>query len=217
MKNSSFYRQAAWNVLGEGMWGKTAVTTLILLLIVFLAGVLPSMLGIFGDDLHIMSLSISLSSVVNLLFAYPLLYAFNMVFLQIYRRQTEESSPLTLTFANFRENYSALVGTFVLAMIVILFAFVFTILIGGIGGIVLGLAYALVPYIIHDNPNIGVLEALRKSRRMMRGHKWELFCLQISFIGWFFVGIFTFYIGFLWIVPYINTATAAFYEDVKAE
>ena len=214
MKNSSSYRQAAWNVLGEGMWGKTAVTTLILLLIVFFAGVLPSMLGIFGDDLHIMSLSISLSSVVNLLFAYPLLYAFNIVFLQIYRRQTEESSPLTLTFANFRENYSALVGTFVLAMIVILFASVFTIL---IGGIVLGLAYALVPYIIHDNPNIGVVEALRKSRRMMRGHKWELFCLQISFIGWFFVGIFTFYIGFLWIVPYINTATAAFYEDVKAE
>lgn len=99
-------------------------------------------------------------------------------------------------------------------MIVILFASVFAIL---IGGIVLSLAYALVPYIIHDNPNIGVVEALRKSRRMMRGHKWELFCLQISFIGWFFVGIFTFYIGFLWIVPYINTATAAFYEDVKAE
>ncbi len=134
--------------------------------------------------------------------------------MQIYRRQTDESSPLTLTFANFRENYSALVGTFVLAMIVILFASVFAIL---IGGIVLSLAYALVPYIIHDNPNIGVVEALRKSRRMMRGHKWELFCLQISFIGWFFVGIFTFYIGFLWIVPYINTATAAFYEDVKAE
>ena len=38
MKNSSSYRQAAWNVLGEGMWGKTAVTTLILLLIVFYAG-----------------------------------------------------------------------------------------------------------------------------------------------------------------------------------
>ncbi len=58
MKNSSFYRQAAWNVLGEGMWGKTAVTTLILLLIVFFAGVLPNMLNIFGNDLHIMSLTI---------------------------------------------------------------------------------------------------------------------------------------------------------------
>ena len=52
---------------------------------------------------------------------------------------------------------------------------------------------------------------------MMRGHKFDLFWLQLSFIGWFFLCIFTAGIGFLWLCPYYQTAMAAFYEEVKSD
>ena len=52
---------------------------------------------------------------------------------------------------------------------------------------------------------------------MMRGHKFDLFWLYLSFIGWFFVCIFTFGIGFIWLIPYMQSAEVAFYEDVKAD
>ena len=60
-------------------------------------------------------------------------------------------------------------------------------------------------------------EAIELSMAMMDGFKWRLFCLQLSFIGWAFLCVLTFGIGYLWLIPYMQTSTAAFYEDVKAE
>ena len=51
---------------------------------------------------------------------------------------------------------------------------------------------------------------------MMKGHKWSLFCLRFSFIGWIIVSMFTLGLGTLWVIPYEQTATAAFYNELKA-
>ena len=52
---------------------------------------------------------------------------------------------------------------------------------------------------------------------MMRGHKFDLFYLYLSFIGWFLLCLLTAGIGFLWLAPYVDTSLAAFYEDVKSD
>ena len=52
---------------------------------------------------------------------------------------------------------------------------------------------------------------------MMKGHKFDLFWLFLSFIGWILLSILTLGIGLLWLAPYMYTAQAAFYEDVKAD
>jgi uncharacterized membrane protein len=52
---------------------------------------------------------------------------------------------------------------------------------------------------------------------MMKGHKFDLFWLWLSFIGWWFLGLLTLGIGYLWLSPYVTTSTASFYEEVKAE
>jgi uncharacterized membrane protein len=52
---------------------------------------------------------------------------------------------------------------------------------------------------------------------MMNGHKWELFCLDLSFIGWAFVSIFTLGIGSLFLVPYTQASHAAFYRNLSPE
>ena len=52
---------------------------------------------------------------------------------------------------------------------------------------------------------------------MMQGHKWKLFCLQLSFIGWAIVGSLCFGIGTLWVQAYVQAATAAFYEELNSK
>lgn len=75
--------------------------------------------------------------------------------------------------------------------------------------------YAMSYYILADNPAIGPLEAIRQSKNMMKGNKWKLFCLYLSFIGWAILGVFTFGIGYLWLTPYIEVSTVAFYDIVN--
>ena len=50
---------------------------------------------------------------------------------------------------------------------------------------------------------------------MMNGHKWQLFCLELSFLGWMIVGVLCLGIGTLWVTPYMWVAEANFYEDLK--
>ena len=52
---------------------------------------------------------------------------------------------------------------------------------------------------------------------MMKGHKFDLFYLYLSFIGWFILSILTCGVGFIWLIPYVQMSVAAFYEDLKSE
>ena len=80
-------------------------------------------------------------------------------------------------------------------------------------GIIKSFAYALTPYILIDNPELGPNEARLKSIELMRGYKGKLFGLWLSFIGWFLLCILSLGIGFIWLTPYIKTSFAAFYRD----
>jgi uncharacterized membrane protein len=60
-----------------------------------------------------------------------------------------------------------------------------------------------------------VSDAIRESARMMRGNKWRLFCLELSFIGWGFLCLFTCGIGYLWLNPYMYQAEAALYHEIS--
>lgn len=84
-------------------------------------------------------------------------------------------------------------------------------------GIIASLALFLVPYLLKDNPELPIMDTLRMSRKMMKGHKMQLFKLQLSFIGWIMLNVLTLGIGSLWLIPYMLTTLAAFYQDVKAE
>ena len=86
-----------------------------------------------------------------------------------------------------------------------------------IPGIIKWFSYAMTPFILEENPELSASEAIHRSRMMMRGHKFDLFYLYLSFIGWFILCILTAGIGFLWLGPYVDTALAAFYEEVKAD
>ena len=83
-----------------------------------------------------------------------------------------------------------------------------------IPGIVAAYRYALAPYLMAEHPEMGVMEAISQSKALMRGNKWRLFCLQLSFIGWGILSTLTMGIGNLWLAPYRNAAETAFYLEL---
>ena len=86
-----------------------------------------------------------------------------------------------------------------------------------IPGIIKAFGYALTPFLLVDCPELTPLQCIKLSDKMMKGHKFDLFYLYLSFIGWALLGILTLGIGYLWLYPYMYTSVAAFYEDVKAQ
>ncbi len=216
MKTSSEYRALARETL-EGRWGEMAGFTLVVLLIVMAVALVTavpfSVVGTLNNMPWLSSTGSGLSTLVNILFAVPLEYALYIYFLKLIRREEMMEGNVKTLFQEFQNNWSTFVVAGVLMMLVVLLIMIPTLF---IGAIIFSLAYGMVPYIIYDNPGIAPREALRMSRMMMRGHKAELFLLQLSFIGWALLCILC-PIGLLWLCPYMYAATAHFYEDVKAE
>ncbi len=80
-----------------------------------------------------------------------------------------------------------------------------------IPGIIKSYAYAMVPYILADNPNMDSKEALKLSERMTDGQKWDMFVLDLSFIGWYLLGSLLFGLGIFFVNPYVDATKAQLY------
>ena len=86
-----------------------------------------------------------------------------------------------------------------------------------IPGIVASYTYAMVPYILAEDPDMTASDAIAVSKRMMEGNRWRLFCLEFSFIGWIILSAFTLGIGNLFLTPSRAAAKAAFYRDLRGQ
>ena len=78
-----------------------------------------------------------------------------------------------------------------------------------------GLALSFI--ILVDEPKNSAFSVIKKSWGYMKGNKWRLFVLYLSFLGWILLGGLTIYIGFLWIGPYMYTTITNFYFELKGE
>lgn len=84
-----------------------------------------------------------------------------------------------------------------------------------IPGIMASLSYAMTDYILAEHPELSAGEAIHRSKEMMEGNRWRLFCLQLSFIGWDILCALTLGIGNLFLTPYKQAAIACFYREVS--
>ena len=105
----------------------------------------------------------------------------------------------TILIAGFLQALYVIVGTFLLI----------------IPGIFALFNYSMTSYILAEHPEMSASEAMQKSKEMMKGNRWRLFCLEISFIGWEILCAFTLGIGQLWLIPYKETAITAFYREIS--
>ena len=80
--------------------------------------------------------------------------------------------------------------------------------------LVTSLLYSLTSCIAYDNPNMSALEVVNESAKMMKGNRGKIFLLELSFIGWAILSVFTLGIGYLWLLPYMEIAEICFYEHL---
>lgn len=111
------------------------------------------------------------------------------------------------------QDYGRILGTMLLIAV---YTFLWTLLLV-IPGIIKSYSYRMTIYVLNDQPELSFNGAIEKSMDMMKGHKMKLFLLDLSFIGWALLSIITLGIGVLWLYPYMLSASAAFYEDLKKE
>lgn len=77
-------------------------------------------------------------------------------------------------------------------------------------------SYILVPYIVAENPKVKTLDAINLSRKMMDGHKWECFKLEMSYIGWVILGGLTFGLTeILYSNPYRVATITEYYANLR--
>ena len=115
-------------------------------------------------------------------------------------------------FSRFGQWKTAIIARLMVSIRVMLWSLLFV-----IPGIIASYDYAMVSFVLADNPEMSYRDALEESKRLMLGNRWRLFCLEISFIGWAILSLFTLGIGSLFLVPYTQTSHAVFYRDIKAE
>lgn len=82
-------------------------------------------------------------------------------------------------------------------------------------GIVKAVSYSMMFWVIAENPGISAKKAMNISKVMTNGHKGDIFCLFMSFFGWFLLGCLSCGIGFIWIHPYVTATMTNAYYDLK--
>lgn len=96
-----------------------------------------------------------------------------------------------------------------LSIMEMIFTFLWTLLLI-VPGIIKAYSYKAAAYISYVHPEMTWNECLNKSKEVTKGHKWELFVFDLSFIGWYLLCILSFGIGFLWLLPYMRSAEVEF-------
>ena len=130
-----------------------------------------------------------------------------LIYLKLSYREPAEIGDLFQPFQNF-------VNTFFAGFLSTIFTFLWSLLFV-IPGIVKALAYSQVYYILCDHPEYTGREAIDASQEMMRGHKGELFLLQLSFFGWFLLSALTFGLLMFYVMPYYQSTLTEYYRYLK--
>ncbi len=224
---SSQIRAEARNSL-TGKWGKAALLTLVYVVLTYIIGFVLAFVPFVGN---------LVSLVINPVLAFGFLIGF------IKLKRGEEVGYIDFFKNGFNQfgKVWGVIGQTILKMILPIIAIIVSVVILFVGitstaasgdfsiltvigiiayivsiiwAVVKGYSYVLSQYILYDNPDMDSKSIVEKSEELMVGHKWAWFWLPITFIGWVILSAFTFSIGLLWVLPYMQVALVVFYEEL---
>lgn len=113
-------------------------------------------------------------------------------------------------FSQFKVIHKA-IGLYILMFIIIMVGLILLV----VPGIIFTYMFSQSFFILADDNSKSIIECLKESANMMKGHKFEYFVLVLSFLGWIILGLIPLGIGLLWVLPYMNVTVAAYYLEVK--
>ncbi len=184
-KNSKEYRVQTWNQLKISYW---SVLVAVLIVIAVSTASMPLIFLLVG----------------------PMLVGQSYYLLDV-ATNNNEGKNFELLIEGFKKSLvTSIVANILIGIFVFLWSLLFI-----IPGIIKYYAYSMTHYIIAENPEIDFFEAIKESEKLMKGHKFRLFKLQLSFIGWFILGALAFGVGLFFVYPYFQLAHANFYLDIS--
>ena len=148
-------------------------------------------------------------TVASIIIGGPITYGVAKLFL----KQARDGQKMDIAgmFDGFKDDFG---GTLLLGFLQSLFITLWSLLLI-VPGIVKAYGYSMAFMLKNDHPDYDWRACLNESQKMMKGHKMELFILDLSFIGWLIVGELCLGVGTLWVVAYMQAAHTQFYENLR--
>ena len=176
-------------------------------------------------DLMVYVRSMAITTIITMFLTKPLEYGINQYMMDFDKDEFVDNNVL---FAPYRKIIKIFVLSLFIAfvcaipMIVLsLFAFIaieflpFAIFMGMLLNFYLSLHFVAVPYIFNENKELSIIEIMKLSSKMMRGHKMDYFVLTLSFFGWALLTVATCGILYIWLLPYSSFTFAKFFLNIK--
>lgn len=150
---------------------------------------------------------VGFTGIGTLILAGPIGVGLALVQLSVLRGEKAEFGDMFKGFNNFGTTCGA-------GVLVSLFTFLWSLLFW-IPGIVKAYSYSMTFYILADHPEMKATDAITASRMMMKGRKWDLFVLDLSFFWWILLVSVSCGIAIIYVEPYMELSHASFYEAIK--
>ena len=206
--NSKDYRLKAKELL-QGKEKPFAIAAIIFYAINYSVTFLSQFIGEFVNEPIIAMLASTINLAFSLLVTPVLGFGMVIISMKVIRGMDIVANDI---FAGFKRWNSIVLLNFLRSIYIMLYMLLLI-----VPGILKSLSYAMSDYILADNPDMNPGDVLKKSEEMMKGHRWEYFKLEFSFVGWYILSVFTLGILLLWVVPRNHTAIALFYEKLKTD
>lgn len=220
MRTNQEYKNIAISAL-RGTWAQAIVATFVIMVAdVLLDGLawgfnLLQIKRVFGDGEWAQPMLVGAMILVLLLVLFFLILPLVVNYINSFSNlcyKSDKALLANLKSISIDDSLHVSVGMFAMSIIASICSVAFV-----VPGVIVSLALFLTPYLLKDYPELSVVQTLRLSHKMMKGHKMRLFKLQLSFIGWLLLNILTLGVGTLWLLPYMMTTMAAFYQDVREQ
>ena len=209
MKQNSILRKSAKAAL-SGHWASVVLFVFVYLVLDVLVQLPDIVAEELPDNSSVIALVLSVINLVLIFLYLPAQWSFQVAFLSQLREKNSVSiRSLFIGYSDFGRVFSTnfKVGIYIICWGLLLL----------VPGIIKAYSYAMTTYILFDDKEICGDDAIDKSMKMMEGHKWQLFLLDLPFVLLVLLGIFTFGIAWLWIFPWWYSSRAAFYEELRFE
>ena len=175
-----------------------------IIIVCTLISCIPNLLVEINDESFAIAIIIP---IITLVITGPLTIGQCKFFINLANRSNPKFSDLWYGFNNILKA----IGVTLLVGIIVSIGTILLI----IPGIILSFMYSQAYYIMAENPEMSIIDCLKEISRIMKGHKMDLFVLELSFLGWVILMGITFGIAGLYVLPYYSATLTNFYLEIK--
>lgn len=163
----------------------------------------------------VLAIGSSLGNLLYLIFS-PMSVTTEGMFVSLVRRNANEKFELGKELSGiFSNTFNATFGKKLVLIILLGIIMFFLSLLLVFPAIIFYYSAYFAPMIMNDYPNIKPSQAISLSKKIVRGHRGELFVYDLSFLPWLFLTIITVGIAGIYTIPYKRTADALYYENFR--